>query len=452
MNYKNFILLLVFVLPLSISAQNDLSSMLLPKSWQQMSTNPALQPEGIIVNLPGIYNNLWTTNVTFNDLFVEENGGVVLDVANAIGQLEAQNILRENLDIETIGIGFHIGKLGLSLGHRMRFNGLINYSKNLAQLIWEGNAQFIGQTIAFGPSFDLTAYHEIALGAAYQIGDKVQIGGKLKLLSGTSNVNTGSSDLRLTTSDDIYQLQMDANYVVNSAGALTYDGLRDIGLDFNFGNFSTKDILGGNSSLAFDLGIAVQLGKLQLTASAIDLGAEISWEENVNNYTLDGTYAFEGLDIAQQLLDDEAAFGSVVDSIYATYEPTETQNAYTTTIGAKYYFGAQYELSDEIVVGLIGFTDNYQDVNTAALALSASYQLMPILRVGGFYGLRNERIDNIGVNATASLGPVQLLLATDNIITAFRPKDSNLANFRLGLNLFFGREKESMESSSGNFF
>lgn len=440
------------LLPLLLSAQNDLSSMLLKDSWQTMSTNPALQPKGLVINLPGVYNNLWVTNVTFNDLFVEQNGATVLDIGNAIAQLEEQNILRENLDIETIGIGFHIGSLGLSLGHRMRFNGIIDYSKNLAQLIWEGNAQFIGQTVSFGPSFDLTAYHEFALGASYQIGNKVKIGAKAKLLSGTANVNTDASDLSLTTSDDIYQLELDANYVVNSAGALTYNGLRDVGLDFDFGNFSSKDIFGDNNSLAFDLGIVVDLGKLQLTASAIDLGAEISWEKNVNNYTVDGTFEFEGLDIAQQLLDNQESFGEVIDSIYAIYEPIETQTTYTTTIGAKYYFGAQYEVSDEIEVGLIGFTDSYQDVNTAALALSGSYQISPLLRVGAFYGLRNERVDNIGANATVSLGPVRLLLATDNVLTAFTPKDSNLANFRLGLNLLFGQEKESIGSSNGNFF
>jgi hypothetical protein len=452
MNYKNFVILCAFVLPFTLRSQNDLSSVMLAKSWQQMSANPALQPKGVVVNLPGIYNNLWTTNVTFNDLFVQQNGSTILDIGNAIGQLEDQNILRENLDIETIGIGFHLGSLGLSIGHRMRFNGIVDYSKNLAKLIWEGNAQFIGQTIDFGPSFDLNAYHEIALGASYQLGDKVRLGGKVKLLSGSSSLNTSSSDLSLTTSDDVYQLEMDANYVVNSAGTLRYDGLRNIGVDLQFGNFSTTSILGKNSGLAFDLGLAVQLGKLQLTASAIDLGAEISWKENVNNYSLEGTYAFEGLDIAQQLLDDEESFGAVIDTIYATYEPTESQNAYSTTVGAKYYFGAQYEVSEEILIGLIGFTDSYQDVNTTALALSASYQLMPLLRVGGFYGLRNERIDNIGANATLSLGPVRLLVATDNIITAFRPKDSNLANFRLGLNLLFGQESESMESGNSNFF
>lgn len=435
-----------------LHAQNDLSSLMLVNSWQNMAVNPALQPGGFTINLPGVYNNLWVTNITFNDLVVEENGEQVLDISNAISQMGTQNYLREDLDIETIGIGVQFGSFGLSLGHRLRFNALIDYPKTLAQLIWEGNAQFVGETINFGPAFELTAYHEFALGASYQIGDNIKLGGRVKLLSGAANLNTSRSDLELTTSDDVYQLRMDADYVVNSAGTLSYDGLRDINVDFNFGNFSTEELFGGNTGMAFDFGVAVKLDRLQIAVSAVDIGAEISWEDNVSNYTLDGVYEFEGLDIAQDLFNDEESFGSVIDSLYDTYEPVETNNPYTSQIGAKYYFSGQYELNDEVSVGLIGYTDDYREVSTTGLAMTGSINFSPLLRVGAFYGLRNERFDNLGVNATLSLGPVRLLVATDNIISAFRPQDAHLANFRLGANLQFGQEKEEMDTSNGNRF
>lgn len=419
-------------------AQHDLSSLLLQDSWQAMNANPALQPKGLVVNLPGVYNNLWVTNITFNDLIVNDNGATLVDVANAIPLLEASNTLREDLDIETIGVGFNIGRLGLSLGHRMRFNALLDYPKTLAQLIWQGNAQFVGQTVGFGPSLELTAYHEVALGASFSISDKVRIGGRAKLLSGSNNLQTERSNLQLTTSDDIYQLDLDADLRVNSAGSLTYDGLRDVDVDFNFGNFSGTSLFGAQSGVAFDLGVVIDLGKLQLTASALDLGGSIEWKENVKNYTLSGNYVFEGLDLARPLLNDDGELGSILDSLYATYEPTETSQAYTTQIGQKFYLSGQYELSEKIQVGVAAFADNYRDANTAALALTGSMQLSPLLRVGALWGLRNERWDNIGANATIALGPVRLLLATDNIITAFRPRDAHVVNFRLGANLVFG--------------
>lgn len=454
MYYKSlfFVCALIVSFQLTINAQNDLSSLLLQDSWQMLNTNPAKQPNGVLVNLPGIYSNFWITNVTFNDLVKEENGTNTLDISNAISKLEEQNFIREDFDFETIGVGFKVGKLGVNFGHRVRISGLLDYPKTLAQLIWEGNAQFIGQEVNFGPSLDFTAYHELALGLSYDIDDNVHIGARIKHLSGISNVSTERNDLSLSTSDDVYQLELQADYLINSAGILTYNGIDDIGLDFNLDKVGFDKLFGKNNGVAFDLGIAVALGKIHLSASAIDLGAEINWEENVNNYNLNGEFEFDGLDIAQTLFDDESSFGNVLDSLSDTYNPVEAHNAYTTTTGSKFYFSGQYELSDQMQMGLILFTDNYHDVKSSALALSASMQLTSLIRVGGFYGLRNERFDNLGANISFHTNVLNLHLATDNILSVFNVKDANLANFRIGLNLLFGPSKDKMESNGGSQF
>ena len=99
-------------------------------------------------------------------------------------------------------------------------------------------------------------------------------------------------------------------------------------------------------------------------------------------------------------------------------------------------------LSQALRVGVIYSLEDYRTESVSGLALTGSYQLSPVLRVGGIYALRHETFDNLGLNATLSLGPLQVVAATDNIITAFQPKDSNQANLRLGLNLVFGKAAE----------
>lgn len=452
MHNKSLILALFVFVCTQLSAQNDLSSLLLQDSWQSLSVNPAKQVDGIIINLPGVYNNLWITNLTFDDLVTKEGGSTILDIDNAISKMEGNNIIHADLDIETLGIGISFGKLSLNAGHRLRFISQVEYPKTLPQLIWEGNAQFIGQDVEFGPNVDITAYHEWSLGAAYEVSKQLSVGAKVKSLSGITNANTERSQLSLHTSDDIYQLNLDADFVVNSAGAIDYNGLDDIGFNTDLGKLTTDNLFGKNPGLAFDLGVALSLGKLHLSASAIDLGGEISWEENVNNYTLNGEYEFEGLDVAQQIFDDEESFGDVLDTLKAIYEPVETSNKYTTKVGSKFYFSGQYELSKELQVGLVAFTSDYKDLQASALALSASMRLSSLFRVGGFYGVRNERFDNLGVNASLYTGIVNVHLATDNIISAFRPNDAHLANFRLGLNLVLNQKQDKGENNGGSQF
>ena len=454
MYYKSlfFSCVLIASFQITIHAQNDLSSLLLQDSWQMLNTNPAKQPNGVLINLPGIYSNFWITNITFNDLIVEENGTNTLDISNAIPKLEDQNFIRQNLDLETIGFGFNVGKLGINFGHRVRINSVLDYPKTLVQLIWEGNAQFIGQNISFGPALDFTAYHELALGFSYDIDKNIHIGGKIKQLSGISNLSTERRDLSLSTSDDVYQLNVEADYLINSAGVLTYDGIENIGFDFNFNKVGFDKLFGKNTGFAIDLGIAISLGKIHLSASALDLGAKINWEENINNYSLNGTLEFEGIDIAQTLFDDESSFGSVLDSLSSTYDPIETHDAYSTTLGSKFYFSGQYEVSEQLQMGLIAFTDNYHDVKSSALALSGSMQVTPVIRVGGFYGLRNERFDNLGANVSFATDVLNLHLATDNILSIFNARDANLANFRVGINLLFGQVKDKMDGSGGSQF
>ncbi|MCB0638726.1 MAG: hypothetical protein KDC54_18980 [Lewinella sp.] len=446
---------LVLFLTLSslLPAQNDLSSPLLRDTWQALAVNPAWQPKGILVGLPGMYSDLYITNITYNDLIRKENGQTIVDIDQAISRLGDQNTLRERLDVETIGIALRLGPVGVNLGHRLRFIGQIDYPKTLPQLIWQGNAQFVGQTIGFGPAVDVTAYHELSLGGNIGLGEHLQVGARVKLLSGAGNAHTERNDLQLTTDENAYELTLDADLRVNTSQSINYDSFRDVSTDFNFGDFSLSGILGKNTGLAFDLGASARFGRLQVAVSALDLGASINWKDDPRNYTLEGQYDYTGLDLAQHVLEEEGELNSVIDTLLDIYEPTETAESYTTEINAKYYLNGAFDVTSRWQAGLIFFAEQAPDEWQTALALTSSYQFPMGLRLGGFYGLRRERFDNIGLNAVYSLGPVRLIAATDNVITVFRPKDAHQANFRLGINLFFGKStQEEMEEERPSFF
>lgn len=436
-----------------IMAQQDLSTHFLRHTWQAHRTNPAFFPDyEMVVGLPGVYNSLQVENLTYNTLFVEgADGKRMLNVDQAILEMEGRNVIRENLDIETLSLGARFGPLGLSLSHTFRFNAFMDYPRTLPQLIWQGNAQFIGEEIEFAPDIDVLGYQEFALGAMVELGDAIVIGGRAKLLSGVGSVNSSRDQLRLTTDSEVYQLTLDADYQVNSASSLTYDGFDDIQTSFDFSTFSAEDLFTGNTGFAFDLGAHIKLGKLEIAASVLDIGG-IDWDEDVNNYSLRGTYEYEGLDFAQRIFDDSTSFGSVLDTLEQIYEVEESAEAFRTTLPTRFYLSATLRLRDNWTVGGLIFSERYRGNTYPAAAISTNLDVFPFLNVGGIYAWRNNRFDNFGVNATLKAGPVQLVAATDNILTVFQPKDSNASHLRLGLNLLFAPRDSKMKDAGPKWF
>lgn len=452
------ILLFLFVITsftTTALAQEDLATHFMRHTWQASRTNPAFFPDyKFVAGLPGVYNTLLVTNVTYGDLIATNlEGQQVLNIDQAIDKLGADNVLRNNLDIETISLGFRLGKAALSLGHTLRFNAFMNYPKTMPQLIWQGNAQFIGQEVDFGPDVDLYGYQEFALGLAVDITPNFTVGGRAKLLAGVGSISSERTGLRLRTDSDIYQLELNADYYVNSAGSLKYDGFDELTVAFDYGRFDAEKLLTGNTGFAFDLGVRLRLGeKLELAASALDIG-RINWEEDVTNYSLNGAFEYKGLDLAQNIFEDTVTAGSILDTLREIYQVESASIAYSTTLPARYYLSGMYRLNGKWSFGGLFYLENYREEVNTAIAVGSNMNVLPFLNVGATYAFRSERLDNLGLNATVQLGPAQIMAATDNIITAFRPEDSHSANLRLGLNVLLGRVRsEEAEKAAPGFY
>ena len=419
----------------------DLTTPLMTGSWQSTFSNPALiakLPGKITVGLPGAYNDLFVENFTYNDLLVEEDGRTFLDANQAIALLEDQNQIRDDIDFESVGIAIKGKRWSFGLHHRLRYQAGVEFPKTLAQVVWEGNAQFIGQTVDIAPQFQVFGYHELGLTAAFQLSEKLSIGGRFKYLSGVSDASTvPGGKLMLTTDSEAYDLTLDQDYTINSSGGFEYNGLEGIETDFDFANVTFDNLLGKNTGIGFDIGAQLDLGKIRLQAAALDLGAQIDWKDNVRNYRLEGNEAFTGLDVLQDLLDDSTSFAGILDTLEMQFEPTETNLAYSTDIGTRFLIGGELDVNEKLTLGALLFYQDRPLVSEPSVALSGRYRLMNSLIAGATYSYRAGSAANIGLNLTAGFGPVRLLLATDNIITAIQPKDSNRANVRIGLSLSF---------------
>lgn len=427
-----------------LSAQEELGVHLLRDAWQANRTNPAILPnQKILIGLPGVYNNLLLTNITYADLAVKnDNGEEIIDVNNAIPLLKnSGNLVRENLDIETLSAAVRLGKISVSLGHVLRFGAFINYPKTLPQLIWQGNAQFIGQNVDFSTDMQLNGYHEWYAGLAVSPIEGLTIGARAKYLSGIADVSTERKRLQLYTDSVAYALSLDADLLANSAGVLEYESIRNLSFNFDFGKLETEHLFSQNNGYAFDFGVYYQGKRWDVAASVLDLGGKIEWKENVKNYSISGVTEFKGLDVAQQLLNDSTEIGPVLDTLEQLYEPVETQNSYSTKLAPRYYLSASYNINDTWRVGAMYYTETLRGEPFPAFALSAHVKLLKIVQLGVLYAYRNKSFDNVGANVLVKLGPLQVLAATDNLLTVFQPEKSHSVNARLGLSLLLGKSQ-----------
>lgn len=446
---KKYLFLFFSMLAIQLSAQQDLGIHFMDGVWQSNITNPANVPEHkFVLALPDFYNHARIDNFTYNNVVgTDDQGNTIIDIDNVIDAMGPNNIIRNQADVSTLALGIQINRVFLEVGHSAHFNAYFDYPKELAQVLWQGNAQFIGQTIDIGPDVLMQAYHSFFVGAAGEIAPGVFIGGRFKVLNGVADLSTGNHDIQLLTDEEYYQTRMYADLTLNSTGAINYDGFNSsTQIDFEQGNFNLDQLFANNSGLAIDLGVKMQYNRLILSFSALDLGT-ITWKDNATNISLQGNFEYKGLDIIKEAILDEASTVEIGDTLEALYDVTETTTSYSTALPAKFYLSAAYALSERTSIGGLAYIERFREKTAPTFGLSINSKLTKFFSVGGLYSFNDQESFRLGANTALRLGPLQIVAATDNLLTAFRLEDSNSANFRVGLNLLFGRKKAEDKDS-----
>ena len=438
--YRFYYLAAIFCLTTApLFAQQELGLLFLDESWQLNKLNPAHFPKGskVYVGLPGMYNNTFLSALKLSDYEINNGQGeTVLDMDPFINDLDPQNEFRQYLNIETVSVGIATGPVRLSLGHSIVINSFMQYPKTLAQLVWQGNAQFIGEEVSFGPDILAMGYQELALGLGMEVIPNVEVGIRAKYLNGFGSLYTERSDLVLFTDPDSYQLTLNSDFLFHSNNLITSTGLWEYDIDLNQG--SNESFFTANSGFAIDFGLKAKVGKFRLAASVLDLGT-INWKSNPSNFSLTGTQTYEGLDALEEIIEDNSSIGSAIDTIRSIYEPQETQEKFTTDLPFRAYGSVIYDISPVWTAGAGVYVERYAQQWFPAATISANARFVPWMQVGLAYNYRNDTYSNIGLNTHFSLGNVQLVAATDNLLS-LSGNQYDLA-FRIGINLAFGQPK-----------
>lgn len=437
MQLKYIIFFFFFFSFINTQAQQEVSTHFMRNVWQTNYTNPAFMPANKwTIALPNFYYNAYHSAGSFDDIIQRRDGRTLLDLSNFTDGLSNKNSFQLNAQLQTLALAWRNKNLSINLSHTVKANSYLVYSRDLAGLLWNGNAQYIGETINIGPRMMAYAYNEIALGAAYKI-DDVTLGAKFKYLSGMGDVHTRNTHASLYTSDDIYQLTINTNYSINASNIFAIDSTNNVETNFET---VTNNFFSTNYGYALDLGLHYQVDDdWEIAISVLDLG-KINWTDNTKTYKSEGSYTYDGIDFTDLILGDSMNIDLSLDTLETIFgfEASDT-SSYTTQLPFKAYFSVNHQLNERWNFGALYYAENSPlRLTQSLIALNARFKVLNRLTLGANYALRNNEFNNFGLNFDLQLGPVQLFGMTDNIIGIIAPTASRRSNARFGLNLLFG--------------
>lgn len=419
--------LVIFISIFSAKAQQEQVLGFTQELWQSNLTNPAMLPEKKIhIMLPSVLVT-GNSDYSLNDfIHVDaESGRRQLVDTIILAKLTNSNKLAVNTNIQTIGVSFPISKkMRISINHAVVGDNNFDIKGDLARAVVRGISQFAGKTVSFGSSEYGNLRNELGVSIAYALNSNINLGVRVKLLSGVAAVFTPT--IKVDATFDAAAKQINFN---NDFSAVT------------FSENKIKDIAGkiinpfsSNRGFSFDLGGTYKVGKLNLSASLLDIGGSINWKSEGKTYSTKGNFIYNGNDAPG--LFNPARTG-YVDTLKKYIGYTETASAtYTQNLPLRIYLSATYDVNNFLRLGALFYNEGGNN-SSSGIVFDASTHLGKIINFGLNYGSRYGNFNNLGTHLTLKLGPLQFYGLTDNILALLKPYDAKSASGRVGLNLVF---------------
>jgi len=382
------------------------------------------------MNLPSAYAGFYNTGFKPSNFTTQEGTLFTIDANKLIEEVQDNGLsFQAGFKAESFGLALNFNKFFIQAYHGVRGYNNFTIPEETFDFLFNGNGHFVGETLGLGMEFNSLVYSELGLGLGIKINDKLNVGVKLKYLSGLTTIQTAKSDLEIYTDPEYYQLKFNTDYMINTGG-LTESAL--------VSENRTDYLFGPNNGFAFDIGALFKVNKkFTLGASLINVGS-IKWEEHLNSYQSSGEFQYDGIELNAFIEDDVIDFDEVVDSLNASFEVLEVSREFNTRTPVSFNITGSYEFAKRLYVGaLYAYQDQFnKDVH--AVAINLRKDLGSVFSIGTQYAFLGGTAHNIGLTTVLKVGPLQLYFIADNVLPIFNPLTTQHFNTRVGLNLVVG--------------
>ncbi len=432
---------------------------------QSSFNNPSFTPS-CKVTVGGILFGSTTLNYGnsgFSKATIGKFGKGMANTVEALDAMQETNTVSFDFRRDLVHFGFYLKeKHYLGLNASLRSNTNIYYPRDIFTMIFVGNGvsptdpgasavptdyQLLGKRASFlGTGVDHSTFAEIGLQYSVKLleDDRLQIGARPKMVFGFANVNTAVSNLGLTTDEETFGLTLDGSYEINTS----------IPVD-DSGSFAFPGTT--NRGFGLDLGASFNITEnIQVSASVIDIGS-ITWNNQPRNYfATDGNWEFNGFELDGSILDVgnstdtifQGFLDKMLDSLNNQFGADTTDLSYKTSLPTNFNLAGNLHFGEKHNVGALINLRKPKDQLKAAFTLSYGYEINKKYSLHANYSIYNRSFVNLGLGASARLGPFQFYAMTDNILgTAnfmfpFLPWATKNRNFTAGMNWKFGCKED----------
>lgn len=404
----------------------------------------------------GVNFGLINSGLKYDKFFKFDGNGypTTLDLDKGVASLQNVNYLNTYLNFDIFNCGLRTKHGFFTYTHRLRETESLSFTKDLLQLIAQGNASFLGDSNPANIELNVAArvYQEFDFGYQMALTDRLDIGIRAKFLMGFADAKSNALSAKLYTDPDTYAMKL-ALDPITARVTLPYQFR--VGDDYAISivdrRFNPANLF-KNYGFGIDLGAAYQINdEWGVAASINDLGL-IFW----NNYSAefkaeiqdggsfyeDGSIVFPGLtsDQLHGLLFDSTYVNNLMDSLSGYYQLSVNSLAkYNTGLNTSFMVRGYYNITPEH-----RFTAQFSGYNCGlgikpALTLAYTGSFGGKYDVVATYTIMNGRFDNLGVGLSANFGGILLYVASNNIFGFFNPANRSQLNAQLGISFTSGQ-------------
>lgn len=389
--------------------------------------------------------------------FDAEGYPTTLDLNQGIASLRDVNYMNSYFNLDIFNCGLRTKHGYFTYTHRFRELESLSYTKDLVQLLAQGNSAFLGESNPANVELKLAArvFQEFDFGYQMSLMEQLNIGIRLKFLMGFMDLKTNGLGIKLYTDPETYALKVTTDKGIIT-GTLPYeftDSLTIVDKRFNIANLF-KNYGGG-----IDLGAEYQINDQWGVAAAVnDLGF-IVWNNHAvqfetelqdgGSFYQDGSFVFSGLtpDQIDGIMNTEGYASELADSLLNYYKVTVNNlDSYTTGLNANFMVRGYYDLTPNhrFSAQFMGYNLGLGIQPAFTLAYTGSFSKK--YDVVATYTMMKGSFDNIGIGLSANFGGVLLYVATNNLLGFFNPANRTQLHAQVGLSFTSGQFTDRSET------